>query len=119
MGTRGQVSHSQASRCTREFPGGLRRTRSLPGKVSTRGALGDRWHAPKVGPNGVSKMARSEGGFRAGFRDKCRTPKGSEGGVPKSFRLAFGTRGLLRKVPKEVPAKASKGAFGGHSAGLR
>src|SRR5438128_2330154 len=59
-------------------------------------------------------MARSEGGFRAGFRDKCRTPKGSEG-FPKGFRLASGTRGLLRKVPKGVPAKASKG----HSVGLR
>ena len=116
LGTRGQVSHSQASRCTREFPGGLRRTRSLPGKVSTRGALGDRWHAPKVGPKGGFEMACSEGGFR----DKCRTPKVSEGCSDGASKGASGrASGRLRRVYRSGASgirvtlrKAPKGSFG-------
>ena len=57
------------------------------------------------------QVARSEGGSEKGV-SKWPDPKEASG-------LAFGTGVILRRLPKEVPAKASKGAFGGHSAGLR
>ena len=129
------MAHSQASeesitrwtsRCTRELPGGcgalggfrgkyhsldftvhsgasgrLRRTRRLPGKVLLVGL---------VAHSGLPGLAS---GF--GTRGQVSCSEGDFEGFRKGFRLASGTRGLLRKVPKEVPAKASKG----HSAGLR
>src|SRR5438876_8680513 len=66
------------------------------------GALGDTCRAPKVGAKGGFGMARSEGGFRACFRDKCPTPKVSE----RMFRRSF--EGVFR----QGFATTSKGVLG-------
>ena len=104
---RGHVAHSQASVIVSlaGLHGALGRFREACG------ALGDTCRAPKVGPKGGFGMARSEGGFRAGFRDKCHTPKVSE----RMFRRGF--EGVFR----QGFATASKGVSG-HAAlseGLR
>src|SRR5438105_4529561 len=104
---RGHVAHSQASVIVplAGLHGALGSFREACG------ALGDTCRAPKVGPKGGFGMARSEGGFRAGFRDKCHTPKVSERMFRRSFEGVFG-QGF---------ATASKGVSG-HAAlseGLR
>src|SRR6266542_2725340 len=65
----------------------------------------------------TSRRTRELPGLASGFgtRGQVSCSKGDSEGFRKGFRLASGTRGLLRKVPKEVPVKASKG----HSAGFR
>jgi len=87
-----------ASWCTRELPGGLRRTRR---HVSCSDGGSERGFG----------MARSEGGFRAGFQDKCHTPKVFESMFRRSFEGVF----------RQGFATASKGVSG-HAAlseGLR
>src|SRR5438128_2330156 len=79
--------------------------------MAAASALGDRWHAPKVGPKGGFKngtfrrrlsswvsgqVSYSEGfrrvseGLSAGFRDTWPPPKGSEGGSGEGFEGALG-----------------------------
>ena len=104
---RGHVAHSQASVIV--SLAGLHG--ALGSFREACGALGDTCRAPKVGPKGGFGMARSEGGFRASFRDKCHTPKVSE----RMFRRSF--EGVFR----QVFATASK-RVSGHAAlseGLR
>src|SRR5438105_14071172 len=66
------------------------------------------------------EMACSEGGFRAGFRDRCHTPKTSEGGsVGASKRASGRASGWLRRFYRSGASgirvtlrKAPKGSFG-------
>src|SRR6266540_1943123 len=104
MGTRGQVSHSQASRCTREFPGGLRRTWRLPGRLAasalgvfrgksqlavhsgTSGTLRRclRKGSSKAVSERVSLKGVPERVFEGGCEGVCR--KGFREGLPEGFR---------------------------------
>src|SRR5438552_3432469 len=65
-------------------------------------------------------MACSEGGFRASFRDRCHTPKASEGGsVGASKRASGRALGRLRRVYRSGASgirvtlrRLRKGSFG-------
>ena len=111
LGTRGALAGFRGKYHSLDFTvhsgasGRLRRTRRLPGKVLLVGL------AVHSGLPGLAS------GF--GTRGQVSCSEGDSKGFRKGFRLASGTRGLLRKVPKEVPSVASKGAFGRASGRLR
>ncbi len=165
-GTRGAFGgirskyHSRGSRRTRVLPGGLRRTRSLPvtrgafagfrvlSLAGLHGALGDRWHVPKVFPKGVrnglfrrrlpgwlsGQVSYSEGfrrrfrrSFEKGIRQGFGTaPKGVSGHAALSEGLRKGAsarleEGLRRRVVPKGFSKGggSEGVFeGGFAEGL-
>ncbi len=134
-GTRGAFGgirskyHSRGSRRTRVLPGGLRRTRSLPvtrgafagfrvlSLAGLHGALGDRWHVPKVFPKGVRNglfrrrlpgWLSGQVSYSEGFRRRFRRS------FEKGIRQGFGT------APKGVSGHAalSEGLRKGASARL-
>src|SRR5438128_1465098 len=104
-GSRG-TAHSESSR---EGLSGLGHAGHVAGSGASGGFSRQGYSGTGVLLGGLPDMAygldtRGQGSYSEGFRR----------GGPKGFRLASGTRGFLLKVPKGVPAKASKG----HSAGL-
>src|SRR5438105_11042660 len=106
MGTRGQVSHSQACRCTREFPGGLRRTWRLPGRLAASALGVSRGKSQLAVHSGTGGTLRRW--VRKGFR-KWHVPK-------EALGLGFGTSVVLRRVPKGGLAGWPRR---GHSGGLQ
>src|SRR6266540_7050679 len=133
--------HSLDSWCTRGLPGGSVvngysghvSTRATSGEtlpfvvLGTRGALAGfrgKYHSldftAHSGASGrVAAHSEAFGEACGALGDRCRAPKV----IPRGFEGAFGWFpghvAFLRKVPKEVPSEASKGAFGRASGRLR
>src|SRR6266508_2466142 len=125
LGTRGDSDDIR-----RNSPGWVLRTRvALAGFRGKYHSLDFTAHSGASGRVAAHSEASGEacgalGGLRgwlsaSALGDRCRAPKA----IPRGFEGAFGWFpghvAFLRKVPKEVPSEASKGAFGRASGRLR